>query len=239
MEKVAFLVIFFVAYTIQGITGFAGNILAMPPGIMLLGMGSSVTILNATGVMGCGMLAVRCRKSIDWKQLFRALVILLPTLFLGIWLDTVLPLKILLTVYGLFIIVIALRNLIVKRELHPPNWLLAIVVALAGIIQGMFVSGGAFLVIWATHKLRGRESFRGTLSMIWVVLNAVYLVVRFFQGGWTADVLWMVLFCIPVLIVATLLGDWLQARISKDGFMKFTYILLVGMGAITTVSSLL
>lgn len=239
MEKIAFLVIFFLAYTIQGVTGFAGNILCMPPGIMLLGMSESVTVLNATGFMGCGILAVKLWKYIDWRQFLRVIVVLAPFLFLGIWLDTVLPLNVLLTVYGVIIVAVALRNLFIKRELHTPEWLLWFVVAAAGVIQGMFVSGGVFLVIWATHKLKDREAFRGTLSIIWVFLNAAYLVVKIFQGGWTPASLQMVLFAIPVLVIATFLGDWLQKRISKEGFMKFTYWLLVAMGSIMTVTSLI
>ena len=58
MEKALFLAAFFFAYTVQAITGFAGNIFAMPVGTTLLGLESTVAVLNAMGVFACGLLAV-------------------------------------------------------------------------------------------------------------------------------------------------------------------------------------
>lgn len=54
MEKALFLAAFFFAYTVQAITGFAGNIFAMPVGTTLLGLESTVSILNAMGFFACG-----------------------------------------------------------------------------------------------------------------------------------------------------------------------------------------
>lgn len=39
------------------------------------------------------------------------------------------------------------------------------------IIHGMFVSGGALLVIYATQVLKEKEEFRATVAPVWVVLN--------------------------------------------------------------------
>ena len=131
MEKVLFAAAFFVAYTIQAVTGFAGNIFAMPVGTHVMGLSSSVAVLNAMGFFACGMLAVLNFKHINWRELAKMTCGMLPFLALGIWLDTVLPLPVLLRIYGAIIVFIGIRNLLSKEQRFLPKWLLAIIVAAA------------------------------------------------------------------------------------------------------------
>ena len=72
MEKALFLAAFFFAYTVQAITGFAGNIFAMPVGTTLLGLESTVSILNAMGFFACGLLTALNIKSVNWRELARS-----------------------------------------------------------------------------------------------------------------------------------------------------------------------
>lgn len=51
MEKYLFWGTFFFAYLINGITGFAGNIFAMPVGMVTIGHEESIVVLNCTGFL--------------------------------------------------------------------------------------------------------------------------------------------------------------------------------------------
>ncbi len=230
--RAVFLGIFFIAYTIQAITGFAGNIIAMPAGMATVGMTESVAMLNATGVIGCGLIAIQNWKDINWRELAVMLVVMTPFMFVGIWLDTVLPLGVLSKIYGAIVVVVGVRGLVLKKQRFMPKWLLAVLLVLAGLIQGMFVSGGAILAIYALQRLEDKNEFRATLSCIWMVLNFVYAALQFAQGNFTSDCLVMVAIAIPLLLVATWLGNKLQKRISQESFVKVTYVLLSVIGAI-------
>ena len=173
MEKALFLAAFFFAYTVQAITGFAGNIFAMPVGTTLLGLESTVSILNAMGFFACGLLTALNIKSVNWRELGKILGVMIVFMVLGIWLDTLVPLHILLKIYGVIIVIIGIKNLAVPQQKFMPEWALWIILALAGLIQGMFVSGGALLVIYAVQKLRDQQQFRITLSAVWTVLNLI------------------------------------------------------------------
>ncbi len=48
-KKILFLLVVFFTNIIQGITGFAGTMLAMPPSVMLVGFDTAKPILNALG----------------------------------------------------------------------------------------------------------------------------------------------------------------------------------------------
>ena len=115
MEKALFAGAFFLAYTLQAITGFAGNIFAMPVGTHLMGLSSSVAVLNIMGFFACGLLAVLNLKSIQWRELGKIVGVMTPFVLLGIWLDTLLPLEVLLKIFGVVVIAIGVRNLVENR----------------------------------------------------------------------------------------------------------------------------
>lgn len=232
MAKVLFWIAFFVAYTIQGVTGFAGNIFAMPVGTSLLGLASSVSVLNAMGFFACGLLAIVNIKDVSWRELIKIICIMMPFMFLGIWLDSIVELRVLLRIYGVMIIAVGVYNLIVKRQRFLPVWAQVLIVMAAGLIQGMFVSGGALLVIYAIQALRDKQQFRATLSMVWTVLNFIYAAISFQAGHFTWDVVSVIIGCIPLAVVSTLLGNKIQKRISQEKFLRFTYVLLLLVGVV-------
>ena len=62
-------------------------------------------------------------------------------------------LDLLLTIYGLLILAVAARGLLGHGDLRIPPWLVPILLIAAGIIHGLFLSGGALLVIYAKQRL--------------------------------------------------------------------------------------
>lgn len=236
-KYVLFCLAFFVAYTIQGVTGFAGNIFAMPVGTGLLGLSSSVAILNAMGVFACGLLGIMNIRDVNWKELAKICGIMLPFVLLGIWLDSIIELRILLRIYGTVIILVGAYNLATKRQRFLPAAGQIAVVAAAGLIQGMFVSGGALLVIYAVQKFPDKQQFRATLSMVWTILNAIYAVISWQAGYFTPDVLWVIVACIPLAALATVIGNKIQKRVSQQLFLKLTYVLILIIGVVLFVTA--
>ena len=237
MEKALFLAAFFFAYTVQAVTGFAGNIFAMPVGATLLGLSPTVSILNAMGFFACGLLAVLNIKHVNWREFGKIIAVMIVFMVVGIWLDTLMPLHVLLKIYGAVIVFIGAKNLIFTRQKFLPEWALWIILALAGLIQGMFVSGGALLVIYAVQKLTDKDQFRATLSAVWSILNLLYAGAQLYQGHFTHEVWVMVLCCVPLIVLATVVGGKLAKRISQERFLKLTYVLLLVIGTVLLVTS--
>ena len=46
----------------------------------------------------------------------------------------------------------------------------------------------------------------------------------------------MIAVCIPLSLVATFLGNRISKRISRDAFMKLTYVMLVAVGALLVLT---
>lgn len=231
-QKIIFWAVFLFAYTLNAITGFAGNVVAMPVGISTLGLQESIASLNVTGCLASGILAVRGWKHIDWSQFRRMLIVMLVFMAVGIWLDTIVSLAVLKKIFAIFVLLVGLKHLVMPHTKTVREWVLWVALALAGVLQGMFVCGGALLVIYATQKLPDKDSFRATLSMNWFVLNFLYSLYSWHAGFMTADVGVVILGCIPLMVLATVIGDAINRRMSQAVFLKFTYVMLVVIGVI-------
>lgn len=237
MEKAVFIIAFFCAYIIQAITGFAGNMFSMPVGTMTIGLNSSIAVLNTMSMIMCGILVVLNIKDVNWREFAKIIVVMIVFMFVGIWINTILPLPFLLKIYGTVIILIGLKNLVFPSTKNLPEWALWLVLVLSGIIQGMFVSGGALMVVYAVQKIKDKQQFRITLSLTWTVLNIIYAALAFQRGYFTDDVLFIILICIPIGFIATFIGNKLQKKVNEDIFLKIVYVLLLVIGVILLVTS--
>ena len=231
MKELLFLLVLFVSNVIQAITGFAGTVLAMPPSVYLLGLDHAKVVLNVMAWLSGLMIAVTGYRHINWKELLKMSAVMLVGVFAGIQICRIVKSEnILLTIYGIIIVVVALKNLCIHTEKKLPDLILWIVLILAGIIHGMFVSGGALLVIYATQVLKEKEEFRATVAPVWVVLNFFLMVTQFRSGlVGTADIRLICISILPLLI-ATWLGKKLVCKVSQKVFLNLTYILLLISG---------
>ena len=89
MEKYLFWGTFFFAYLINGITGFAGNIFAMPVGMATIGHEESIVVLNCTGFLASVLIAFTGIKHVVWKELAKMCVIMAIFMAIGAWINTI------------------------------------------------------------------------------------------------------------------------------------------------------
>lgn len=230
MRNILFLIILFTANVIQAITGFAGTLLAMPLSMMLIGVHEAKVILNIMAVLSCLILASKSRKHIQPKILLNIIAWMAVGMVFGIWIFEHLSLNILLPFYAIMIILIALKKLLIKNEIKMSKWMLNGVLLAAGIIHGMFVAGGALLVVYASTVLKNKENFRATVAAVWVVLNTGLMISDFVQGYMTPGVIKMAGISILPLSLAIYVGNKIHERIDQKVFMKITYALLLASG---------
>jgi len=74
-------------------------------------------------------------------------------------------------IYAVIIILIALKNILLKKDFELGKLLSIVILIMAGVIHGMFVSGGSLLVIYAVYTFKDKNIFRATLAPVWVILN--------------------------------------------------------------------
>lgn len=226
MKTIAFLILILLTNIIQGITGFAGTVLAMPFAILLLGIDVAKPVLNITTLIACILIVFESYKHIVWKECLKMIGIMFIGVFIGEYMYQMFSVDLLLTIYAIFIILIALKGIFIKQTYDLDEKVLIAIIVLAGIIHGMFLSGGPLLIIYAVKKLQDKATFRATLAPVWIVLNSYLLIKQFTSSLITTQVITLALWSIPVLIIAIIIGKKLYEHMSQKFFLMLSYILL-------------
>ncbi|MCQ2796910.1 MAG: sulfite exporter TauE/SafE family protein [Bacilli bacterium] len=226
LSKALFVVVVFLTNIIQAITGFAGTVLAMPFSIQLVGKPYAKPVLNAIALLVCIIVVVRNFKKIDWKCLLEIIVFMGIGMVAGFFLEKYLYSKWFLKIYGIIIVFIAIYYFFVDNPIKLPKPIGWVIMFLAGIIHMIFVSGGPLLIIAAKNKIKDKETFRATLSMVWVILNSSILVTDAVGGNFSLDQLWILLIMIPTVVISILIGKFALKKMSNNLFMKLTCVLL-------------
>lgn len=216
----------FIANIIQGLTGFAGSLLAMPPSIHTQGLETAKVAVNTYGLISSLIIFSKNYKKIDWAEAKKLLVLMGIGLVSGIYLSGVVESGILLKVYAAFIILIAFKEMFYKGELDFGDKALIGVVLLAGIFQGLFVSGGPLLIIYVAKKLKEKDQIRGTLCFVWIFLNGYMMVSQFMTGQFTPHNTIVTLIGLPGVFLGVAIGGHLAKILSKEKFLKVVYVLL-------------
>ena len=234
-----FFLVILAANIIQGITGFAGTILAMPPSLILVGYSAAKPVLNVLALFSGLYIFLGNRKSVDWKELRKVLLWMVPGIGGGILLQAAFLGKeaFLYKALGLFVIFLAVQRFLTsfwgrrkKNDGKGRRDCSVLLLPAAGVVHGIFVSGGPLLIGYLTRRLPDKRAFRSTISTVWVFLNTLILFDDVRTGLWNPGLLKVLLAAVPFLLWGMYIGSRLYKKMSQELFMKLTYALLLISG---------
>lgn len=228
----------FGANIVQGLAGFAGSLLAMPPSMELIGFDTAKVAVNTYGLISSATVFISVYKHIVWKEAFLMLFLMCIGLTAGIWLSDVINQKILFQIFGIFLILVALKEFFYKGNIDFNAIALIIIILCAGTIQGLFLSGGPLLVIYAAKKLKETHAIRGTLCFMWVFVNGYMMASQIYKGQFTPEAIKYTLIGLPFVFLGVWVGGYLAHRISRDKFLKVVYVLLILTGVSMLIKNL-
>lgn len=231
MREVLFVLIQVIANIVQAITGFAGGPIAMPPSMALVGVPNAKASITMILWFVTMIVTLQNLKYINYKKFFTMLVLMIVGMIPGIWLFDILPVKILMVVYGVIVVLIGIGKLLKPdaNELKTPWNYVALI--FSGVMQGMFTSGGPFLALYATGAMKDKKEFRATVTPIWFVLNIYLMYNMFRQGMYTGYVMKLTGVSIVPVLLAIFVGNKINHKIEQKAFLKLVYVLLIISGA--------
>ena len=222
------------AYAVQTAIGFGSTLICVTFGAQLIGLQEVIHLVVPISFLQTGYIVIRHRDGIEWRLLLRrvlplmgagmALAFLLLTQVGGPWLGLA---------FGLMVLGLSARDLhelrsatVVTTKQIPP---LASVAALvgAGVVHGIYASGGPLLVYALGREGLSKKVFRSTLSMVWIALNVI-LVTRFaLSGDYDRSVMIDLLLLVPAVPLGVLVGEWAHLRVDERTFKMAVLLLLI------------
>ena len=211
----------------QGITGFAGTILAMSPSLLLVGYPIAKPVLNVLALISGFYVFVGNVKNVNWKELWKIVAWMAAGIGGGIFIQGLFAeqQQTLQKLLGVFVVFLAAQGLYKifrpkpdgePETPKPPSRATVLFLPAAGIVHGIFVSGGPLLVSYLTKKNLDKVTF--------VLIDDIR------TGLWNPSLLKVQLISIPFLLAGMFIGSKLYARMSQQLFMKITYVLLLISG---------
>ena len=232
IRTVLFVLIQFFANFVQAVTGFGGGPVAMPPSMAIVGAADAKAAVTCILWLTCIFISIREIKHIDLKQLGIILAGMVPGVLVGMWLFSTLPLRILMLIYGIAVILIGGKRLFFPSTKQLPKAARIGALILAGLMQGMFTSGGPFLVIYAVSAIPDKDKFRATLSTVWSVINTYMVGSMIVSGMYKGYAKMLVIWSIVPVALSIFIGKRVADRLDKDMFLKVVYALLIVSGAL-------
>lgn len=232
----AILAVIAITHLLGSIAAFGSSMLTLPILIWFMDVKDARTILLLAGIFQSYIVFACIYRDIDWKLLGRMMFFAALGLPIGIGALHHLPEKPLVGFLGILLIISGASRLQRGSARHPRRWprpVLDGLLVLGGIIHGAFVCGGPALVVYAQHMSPEKDAFRGTLTAFWTLVNTILLVALFFGDTRIPQTMPVLVAGIPLVIVASLLGNRMARRMSQEFFSQIVAVLLILSGIVS------
>jgi hypothetical protein len=230
----AFALVVVAAYTVQTATGFGAMLVCVTLGAQLIGLEEVIRLMVPLSFLQTGYIVIRHRDGIDWGLLLKRV---LPLMTLGMGFAFLLLTQVggpwLGLAFGVMVLALSARDLHHLRSanvaLDTPISRPASVAALlsAGVIHGIYASGGPMLVYAIGREGLTKKVFRSTLSMVWIVLNVILIARFLLAGDYDREVGLDILLLVPTVPLGILVGEWVHHKIDERRFRMAVLVLLI------------
>lgn len=225
------------AFIVEAAAGFGATVVTVTLASHLLPIEQVLAIFVPVNVLLSLVLTVRNRAHVDVDVLRRHVAaVMLPAMGVGMALFALHDQLWIRAVFAGFVVLLAARELWRMRADEPadatpvPGVRRIVVLVAAGLIHGLFASGGPLLVYVVGRELPDKARFRATLSAVWLGLNSVLLGRYAFAGTLTTATLGASAALLPPLAVGLLLGDRIHRSVDARRFRLGVFSLLLFAG---------
>ncbi len=240
---------------VEAVAGFGGTVLALSLGARWFGIEALLAWFLPLNLGLSLALATRGRHAIAWRALGTAI---LPMMLVGLAAGTALTWIIdadrARALFAGLVIVVAVVEIAAQVRARglagagdgsamepaaglPPLAQRGLLLG-AGVVHGLFATGGPLAVAVIARNLTSKTALRSTLAVMWFVLNVIVLTRLTVRGHVDGISLGGSLRLVPAMLAGMVLGELVHARVSERSFRGAVAGLLLVTGALLLHASL-
>jgi uncharacterized membrane protein YfcA len=226
------------AFTVEAAAGFGSTVLTLALGVHLYPIPRLLPLIVPLNLVLELYLVTRHGGHVDRSLLWRQIVPLMGIgVAVGFALFSVASTQLLRTVFGIFVVIVAVHGLVSVLAARAPSigalpvWASVSGLLGAGVTHGLFATGGPLLVYVLSRSPLDKGEFRSTLAAVWLIFNLVLTVVYAASRRIDGDTQGALLVLLPVVCGGIMLGEWVHARLDERRFRMAVLALLVVAGA--------
>lgn len=186
----------FLSYFIESIFGFGGSILAIVSVGSFIDIKDAIYLITYCSILCSGFVLLSDWRSLSLRHLFNIFKFALPGILIGAFLLTVLSSPLLLKVFAVFLIAYSLYSLL-KPSFKLTGMLSRFVLFCGGVVQGVYATGGPFVLMGYGANFEGKSVTRSTMAGFFVLANVIRIIQLNLMGAFNVQMVasywWMIL----------------------------------------------
>ena len=238
LTTLAVLGVLFVATIVRSTFGFGKALVAMPLLAMLIGVKTAAPLVALLAFASGVIIVLESWRSIHFRSAWRLVLSSAAGIPVGLWCLKRLPEWQMHLALGVVVIVFAAHDLLRPRLVTLKGEKLAYLFGFAaGALGGAYNTSGPPVVIYGTLRRWPPREFRATLQGYFLPTGMLVAAGHGATGMWTGRIAWLFAIALPLVVVATLLGGWLNRRAPTEKFARWVNVLLLLIGAFLLAQS--
>jgi uncharacterized protein len=230
--KVAvFALIVLIGYAVQTITGFGSTLLLVTLGAHFMSIPEIVVLAVPLSVMQSTYIVARHHDGIDWRLLgIRVLPLMLGGMAIGFFALRGFDAVWLQMGFAILVLVLSVREVFALRrgqQASMPSWAGFLGTGIAGIVHGLFATGGPLLVYSLSRSNLDKHRFRSTLGLVWLVLDLALTVANAVDGRYDRQTLLRLAIVVPAMPLGVVIGELFHKRVNEKVFKYLVFGLLI------------
>jgi len=221
-----------VAYITQTMTGFGSLIIVITLGSHLYPVEFLLPVIVPVDICATAYIAARYSNRIDRDLLFRRILPFMGLgLAAGIFVFQFVHGLLLKRCLGLLVVFLCSREL--YRMLRGRNdlrllapWKYTLTIVSAGVVQGIFASGGPLTVYAVSRFKLPKATFRSTLSALWFLTNTVLAASYLATGRLTTTTVRFTVLLVPFVLIGMVAGERLHHHVNEHHFRIAVFLIL-------------
>lgn len=226
----------FVAFATEALCGFGSAVIAITLGAHLYPLSELLALLVPLSCAVTSFIVARHRAHVDRGLLARRVLPLTGAgLAVGFALARAVEGPALKLAFGALVAVFAARELVriarPRAESAPLSGAAAApIMVAAGVLHGIYATGGPLLVYAIGRSGLDKRRFRSTLAAVWLSLNLALTTAFAAAGRFSGQALPRLAVLVPVAALAIAAGEWGHRRVDERRFRTIVFSLLLIAG---------
>ncbi len=232
------LCIVFISTLTRSTFGFGDALIAMPLLALFIDIKIATPLIALIAFFIAISILIKNWKKVEFKSAWRLILASLFGIPIGLWFLDDINEDIIKFVLGIIVLFFAIYSLL-KPKLHKLkgekySWIFGFI---AGVLGGAYNTNGPPIVIYSSLKKWNPQNFRATLQGYFFITGIMVVAGHGIAGNYTDKVLRYFAYCLPVVILAVILGARINKKIPVERFHKYIYIILVILGIMLIINS--
>ncbi len=245
MTLALFWIIVLVGFSTEASFGFGATVITVTLASQLFPIDFILPSVVPINLLLSSYMVARYHHAVDRRLLFRGI---LPAMSVGVAVGLVLmskssdsSLKLAFAIFVVGLSVLELKRLLAPAEAdtsgasaatRPVAGPLRVAMLFgAGVIHGLFGSGGPLVVYVAGREIEDKRAFRSTLGALWITMGSVLLAGYAASGLLTASTARTSALLAPTVVLAVLIGERVHHAIEERPFRIGVFALLIVAGS--------